>query len=487
MEEVVFYSSEGVADDKQGTLSLAVATTLHSQAQTLAFRQASCYPNGSAITGTKAGDRVFVAAKGKALINVYTWGKESPDQRIPVPEQLCCLVLCPNTMEPDAFREGDCDEVDDTHLPKYRLPFLLIGGGISGRLYVWELNSGLLLNVKEAHYQMPTVMKVSSDGCHLVTAGKDARVLVWRIADLVQLHKNDEDFVVKPVHVISDHTLEVTGLALNNNIHADCKLYTVSKDSTIRVYSFATFQLLTTFVINGQIDSIAVDDADRALYVGLEDGNIRLINLYEPNRATNVLEAIGGYGKTITLQPDAELKNTITYHSGSSVTQLALTLDGSQLISGDSKGRVVVVDLVSKQVVHELKQVHGAITNLAVLNSYQTFDNSTVEKNSRAVPQLKRVIASGESKEHDVLFQISEPEDTKLFDIDSYLERVGKESLVFQNLTTVDSEVIVSYSDGAKDSRIKELESEVLKMKSAYKDLRAMYEDLYEENSKLRG
>jgi pre-rRNA-processing protein IPI3 len=485
MEEIVFYSSEGVPDDKQGSLSLAVATTLHSQTQTLAFRQASCYNNGSAITGNKQGDRIFVAAKGKALINVYTWGKESPDQRIPVPEQLTCLTLCPNVTDPSSDEFLDFEDEQDK-LPKFRLPYLLIGGGISGRLYVWELNSGLLLNVKEAHYQMPTVMKVTSDGSYLVTAGRDSRVIIWKISDLVQLHK-DNEVVIKPVQVISDHTLEVTDLFLNNNIHTDTKLYTVSRDSTIRIYSLTTFQLLTTFVINGQIESLVVDQADRALYVGLQDGNIRQINLYEPNKATNVLEAQGGYGKTLTLQPDHELKQTITYHEGHAVTQLELSLDGSQLISGDSKGRVAVIDLVSKQVVRELKEVNGSITNLTIMNTFQSSEDQNIEKNSRAIPQFKRVITSGEPKEQDILFQTGEAEDAKLFDVDQYLERVSSEALFFENFTNVNSEVILRDSDDGKDQKIKELEDKVGKVTKAYTDIRAMYEELYAQHTKLQG
>lgn len=477
----MFYTSEGVLDDKQGTLSLAVATSLHSQSQTLAFRQAGCHANGSAITGTKPGDRVFVAAKGRALVSVYTWGKESPDQRIPVPEQLSCLVLCPNVsdhVEAENFEEQDS-------LPKYRLPYLLIGAGVSGKLYVWELNSGLLLNVKEGHYQTPTVMRVSSDGSMLVTAGKDARVLVWRISDLVQMHRDDEH-VVKPIHVFSDHTLEVTDVQLSNSIAPDTKLYTVSKDSTIRVYSLASLQLLTTFVINGQIESLVVDQAERAMYAGLADGNIRQINLYQPNPATNVLEAQGGYGKTLSLQPDHELKHTITYHHGSSVTQLGLSLDGSTLISGDSQGRVVVVDLVSKQVVKELKSLNGAITNVSLLPTYQGSEEQ-VEKNSRAIPQFKRVITSGEAKEQDVVFQIGEVDDSRLFDIDAYLDRVGSEALFFENLTNVNSEVIVRESDGDKVKTIKDLEQKVEKVTTAYTDLRAMYEELYAQHAKLQG
>lgn len=484
MEEVVFYCSQGSPDDKQGALSLAVATTLHSQQQTVAFRQAASYPNGAVITGTKPGDRVLVAAKGKALINVYSWGKESPDQRIPVPEQLACLALCPNGTE--SYSDIVEDETNETRLPKFRLPYLLIGGGVSGKLYVWELNSGLLLNVKEAHYQMPTSMKVTSDGSYLITSGKDSRVLVWRIADLVAFNKDDEK-LVKPVHVFSDHTLEVTDVFVSNNTHQDSKLYTVSKDSTIRVYALQNFTLLSTFVINGQIQSITVDSADRAMYVGLADGHIRIINLYEANPATNVLEARGGHGKVLTLQPDHELKETITYHAGHGVTQLALSLDGSLVISGDEKGRVAVIDVVSKQVVKELKELSGSITSVQVLNTFNDVSvaGQQAEKNTRVIPTFKRVITTNEPKEQDVLYQIADEQEEKLFDIDAHLEKVATEAMFFENFTNVNSEVVMrdnSHADGAK---LKEAQDKLYKVTKAYSDLRAMYEQLYSEHAAL--
>ncbi|ONH68764.1 Pre-rRNA-processing protein IPI3 [Cyberlindnera fabianii] len=394
MEEVVFYCSQGSPDDKQGALSLAVATTLHSQQQTVAFRQAASYPNGAVITGTKPGDRVLVAAKGKALINVYSWGKESPDQRIPVPEQLACLALCPNGTE--SYSDIVEDETNETRLPKFRLPYLLIGGG-------------------------------------------------------------------------------------------DSKLYTVSKDSTIRVYALQNFTLLSTFVINGQIQSITVDSADRAMYVGLADGHIRIINLYEANPATNVLEARGGHGKVLTLQPDHELKETITYHAGHGVTQLALSLDGSLVISGDEKGRVAVIDVVSKQVVKELKELSGSITSVQVLNTFNDVSvaGQQAEKNTRVIPTFKRVITTNEPKEQDVLYQIADEQEEKLFDIDAHLEKVATEAMFFENFTNVNSEVVMrdnSHADGAK---LKEAQDKLDKVTKAYSDLRAMYEQLYSEHAAL--
>lgn len=482
MEEVVWYNSEGFGDEKNSAQVNGFATSIHSQSHNLAFRQSSSYPHGSAITGTNPGDRVFVASKGKALISVYTWGKESPDQRIPVPEQLTSLTLCSNSQE---LYTEEFESEDESNLAKFRLPYLLIGGGVSGKIYVWELNSGLLLNVKEAHYQSVTVLKTTSDGSFLVSGGKDARVLIWKVTDLVSFVK-DDDKVIKPMHVISDNTLEVTDIFVNNSIYQDTKIYTVSRDCTIRIYDIVKFQLLSTFIIGQQIESVIVDPADRAIYIGLSNGNIRQVNIYEPNPATNILEARGGYGKVVTLSEDHQLTNTLSHHSPHAVTSLALSLDSSLLISGDAIGKVTVSDVVSKQVVKELKEVGSKITNIQVLNAYKTSSTQVIEKTQKPIPQFKRIISNKNPKEQDIIYQIGEDDDEKLFDIDEHLDRVAREALEFENLSLINSEVVIknTHEEPSKE-KIQELENKVTKVTNAYTDLRKMYEDLYSEHTKL--
>lgn len=490
MEEIVFYNPESQTEDKSGALNLGFATPIHTQTNVTGFRQSSTYPNGAVITGTKQGDRVFVACKGRALIHVYAWGKEAPEQKIPVPEQLTCLTLVHNKSE----NVSNVDLGDDfifeeneefTKLPKFRIPYLLIGGGVSGKLYTWELSSGLLLSVKEAHYQSPTVLKTTADNSYLVSAGKDARILVWKISDLVAFDATEEK-IIKPVHVISDHSLEITDIFINNSIAQDAKLYTVSKDSTIRVYSLFTFQLLSTFIVSGVIESMVVDSADRAIFIGLQNGNIRQIDLYTANKATNILEAQGGAGRILTLAEDHELKSTITYHAPQAVKKLALSLDGSLIISGDDKGRVVVSDIVSKQVVKELKEVTGSVANIQVLSSYPTAEDSVLEKNNRAMLPLKRVIASGELKEQEVIFQKGMEKEQELFNLDEYLNRVASEALQFEGLSNK-SEISAANvaTSGDNAAMVKVLQEKNEKVTKAYGDLRAMYEELYKEHAKL--
>ena len=146
MDESVFYIAEGDPNDKHSQESFALATSIHNSQQHASFRQADAPKNGAILSGSGQGERLIVAAPNKALLNVYSWGKESPDQRIPLPEALTCLALVehPNTRLFSEFHRNS-----EFKLPSYRVPWLLAGGSKSGKIYVWELSSGSLLCVKD--------------------------------------------------------------------------------------------------------------------------------------------------------------------------------------------------------------------------------------------------------------------------------------------------------------------------------------------------
>lgn len=62
----------------------------------------------------------------------------------------------------------------------------LFTGSKTGSIYIWELVTGLLLNiVQSAHYQSITSLKVSSDDQLLFSGSEDSVVCAWMLGDLV--------------------------------------------------------------------------------------------------------------------------------------------------------------------------------------------------------------------------------------------------------------------------------------------------------------
>ncbi|CAK9435842.1 uncharacterized protein LODBEIA_P05010 [Lodderomyces beijingensis] len=495
MDEVVFYISQGdQSDSKKPSESFAHIASIHSSKQYESFRHASSPLNGTSLTGIGSGERVFTCDSKKALINVYAYGKEGIDQKIPVPEALTTLHIVhhPETLNNTA-----------THAkPSYRVPWLLCGGSKSGKLYIWELASGDLLCVKEAHYSGITKIESSSCRSFLVTGGEDARVLVWNLSDLIGIYGSrnvgDESNgshhkLIRPYWSISDNTLAVTDVSMNTvgNLY-DLKLYTTSKDSTVRIYDMAAKQQLTTFILPEPVECLARDPANRQLYVGLSSGLIKVVPLYKFNSRTSVFEAVGGLNKIVTVDAvDPNLLITFVQHEGKTVCQLCISMDGTSLVSGDDSGRVFVSDIVTKQTIKSFPELTFPISDLSihtVPTDVLVNDKARIDKKHSMIPPLKRVLTSEDPADH-VLFmdtpQRLDLGESKVDGLSLWLEKKRAEELQFKNLSDVNSTVKTVGRNGSGGENTANLEMKLKKVSEAYTDLRSKHEELIKEHAKL--
>ncbi|KAG7860765.1 hypothetical protein KL939_001332 [Ogataea angusta] len=450
MDELLFYSSVGDASKKHST-SFGFLSSIHSSQHIGQYRQCYSNVNGTALTGVGGEHKVIVACKGKALIHVYLHGKESPEQTIPLPEEISCLEICPH---PDSERS-----------------WLLVAGAMSGRLYVWELDSGLLLTVKESHYQSVGVIKYSKG--YIASGGADSRIVVWKVLDmLTDSHK--------PYAIFTDHTLPVTDILINSGLINDIKLWSVSTDQTVRCYDLTSLALVTTFVAQQPIQSIAADPAFRCLYIGLANGTIRVINLFQAHPQTQIWEQVGGFGKIITLKDDIELRETFTNHQTGEnpVTKISVSFDGTQIVTGDSNGKVLVLDVATKQTVRTLKQLAGPVSTLKLFRmEANVVSNSALKTAVRTIPVLKRnLVEDSDLRKHEVHRKFTDSQSPQQLDLDKFLDTVKSEQKWFSNFTGVESTVKQN-----KES----LRSELEELKHSYASMKSKYDALYEEHSKL--
>ncbi|ODV78773.1 putative WD-repeat protein [Suhomyces tanzawaensis NRRL Y-17324] len=484
MDESVFYIAEGAPGDKHSQESFAAAASSHSSQQHASFRQADAPLNGAVLTGTGQGERLIAASKGKALLTVWSWGKEGSDQKIPVPEEMKCLASC---------GQPDLGQTSSSHtVPSFRVPWLLAAGSKSGKLYVWELASGNLLCVKDAHYQEIATIEFSRCGTYLVTAGHDARCMVWKTLDLISAYTKDEH-ATKPYYSITDNTLPVMTVQLSlAGLANDLRLYTGSRDGTVRIYDVATRTLVTTFVLNHPVESLAVDPASRAIYAGLNNGLVRTIELYKVQNS--VLEPVGGNKKIVTVDHDPELKHTFVHHQQRmaggadapvAVTQVKMSFDATNIISGDSLGRVFASNVVTRQVVKAFAPCNSPISRIYVdtcpVESVNASLGSTKnDKKHRLIPQLKRVLVSNDPIEHLLYLEIPNGEDEDE-DFEAWLAKKSEEELEFRNLSTINTTV----KEVPRAGEVGELQEKLEKVAQAYEELRGKHAELIEEHTKL--
>lgn len=475
MDELIYYNARGNPQDKKHATAFSYLASLHTSKTYHQYRMSPSSPNASVNLSIGFGSHLLVALPEKPMLHVYLYGKESPEQFIPLPEILTSLTTY------------SADNSKST---------LLLGGSISGRLYIWSLNSGLLLSVKQAHYQPLTHIATSSG--FIATGSKDSRVVIHSINSIFMTASNEGNND-KPFAVLTDHTLPITSLSFTNGLNNDLKLITSSLDSTVRIYSLTlvnTAKLITTIVSTHPVTSLAHDPAFRTLYLGMSNGNIRCAQLYKRNPKTKVLEAVGGLGKIITLKPDVDLLETISCHKDHhktenvAITQLKASFDGTLLVSGDDKGCVFVIDIKTQQIRKKLKELIGEISNIELwtINPEDPkFENKGVDKTLlRTIPVLKRSIMENKDLVNETLFvQLRSNEVEKLsFDLQGFLSSVQEEERAFANFSGIDSHVATTgngFSINVDKNIISEMKKEIEQKDAAYSTLKTKYDELLAE------
>ncbi|GMM47689.1 chromatin-binding/pre-rRNA-processing protein [Pichia kluyveri] len=474
MDELVFYNARGNPQDKKHSTAFAYLASLHTTKVVHQYRQCPSSPNASVNVSIGHGSHLLVALPERPVLHVYLYGKESPEQIIPLPEILTSLTI---------YRDSNNNMKGD----------LLLGGSNSGRLYIWSLNSGLLLSVKQAHYQPLTHITTYSG--FIATGSKDSRIVIYTINSLF-MNNNENNENEKPYAILTDHTLEITSLTFTKGLNNDIKLISSSLDSTIRIYSLTiSAKLITTIVSTNPITSFVCDPAMRAIYIGMNNGNIRYVPLFKINPKNKIIESVGGLGKIITLKPDTELLDTITVHaenhkdvSDIKITCMKLSFDGTLLITGDNLGSLYVIDITTKQIRKKMKDLVGEICNIELWNVKDNEEklNNTVDKNlMRNIPVLKRSIIEGKDLINQCLTMRLTGDKTinsSDWNFQSFINNVQSEEQIFANFSSVDSTTTTSSGGGVTfntDSKtITDLKDKISKKDQEYTDLKAKYDEL---------
>jgi pre-rRNA-processing protein IPI3 len=140
-----------------------------------------------------------------------------------------------------------------------------------------------------------------------------------------------------------------------------------SKDQTCIIWNYHTGELLRTFLLPSMPLCLALDPCDRAVYVGFEDGLIRLIELFQPTSALNSL-----YDKKLQSTPVQVSTDSFrgTPPDIGSVHCLGLSYDGTILLSGHASGKLIKWDAGPQKFSVEVTDLNAPITNLIMLSPF---------------------------------------------------------------------------------------------------------------------
>ncbi|KAK7492877.1 hypothetical protein BaRGS_00015824, partial [Batillaria attramentaria] len=206
---------------------------------------------------------------------------------------------------------------------------------IAEKLYVWEMCAGNLLAVLDGHYLEVRKIRFTDDSNFFVTGSEDGIVTVWSLAVVVSRTRR-RAAGPRPRHTWMGHPLPVT------DIHVGCggsraRVVSSSIDRTCKMWDMESGEQIQTFVYEEAVHSVIMDRPELRLLAGLSSGIICCTPLFaqQMEREQHI--------STKSTHPD----QTIFRGHSDAVLSLAVSYDGSLLVSGSRDSTVRVWNLFS--------------------------------------------------------------------------------------------------------------------------------------------
>ncbi|CAJ0626207.1 2375_t:CDS:2 [Entrophospora sp. SA101] len=292
------------------------------------FKQNKCERNClSLVSLTGQPNRIGLilsAQNDKALIHVYSLFKEQIHNKLFCPEKLVSLSV--------SNKGTYC-----------------AGGTDNGKIYIWELSTGTLCKVFDAHYKKINVMRFTNDDIALITGSDDSSVNVWLFGSILDTDdddNNNNDLLI-PYYSWSDHSLPITDIICGVGNFNTCRILTSSMDNTCKIWDLSTGYLLTTFIFPSIINCIEFDKIERMFFCGCNNKLIYQVNLYKnignSSNGGGIIRSVGGNKKIEDIDTS---KSLIFSGHNSQITSIEMPLfNDNILISGSEDGEIIVWDI----------------------------------------------------------------------------------------------------------------------------------------------
>nr|KMM66094.1 hypothetical protein CPAG_02434 [Coccidioides posadasii RMSCC 3488] len=292
---------------------------------------------------------IFAAQVGKAVIHVYSRERGNQEATIPFPERIRSIAIAGKETEGAA---------------------VLVLGTEGGRLILWEVCTGRQVSTPAAHLQPITSLVVDPTNNFILSGSEDGSIHVWSLPSLISFskpHSAGQNLSPSnsPIHTISSHSAAITSIAVGHSSNRNNIAISASKDKTAIVWEYRTGKILRTFLLPGNPLCLTVDPADRAFYVGYDDGSTQLIDFFTNPSTQHILY-------------DASQQQTPSQLSASdrwlppstdlgAVECLTLSYDATNLLSGHRGGAVVSWDVAKGRFASTVTTFNYPVTNLQML------------------------------------------------------------------------------------------------------------------------
>ncbi|PWY79457.1 ribosomal assembly complex component Ipi3 [Aspergillus sclerotioniger CBS 115572] len=306
------------------------------------FKKSSTAANCLAVSPS----HVFAAQSEKAIVHVYSREKGNQEATVPFPERIRSIAVA-------GGKNGD----------------VLVLGTEGGRLILWETCTGRQVATTASHLRPVTALVVDPNSNFILSGSSDASVHVWSLVDLLSFTKppsgRDRQPPNSPIRTFSNHRAAITSIAVGHSAARYNIAVSAAQDNTAIAWDYHTGRLLRTFLLPSNAISLALDPADRAFYVGYEDGSIQSIDFYKNQSIQHPLHDPSL--QSTPSQPPAEDRWAPPSTDCGAAHALTLSYDGMTLLSGHQNGKVLSWAVGRKKYSSTAADYTHPVTNLFML------------------------------------------------------------------------------------------------------------------------
>jgi pre-rRNA-processing protein IPI3 len=208
-----------------------------------------------------------------------------------------------------------------------------------------------------------------------LTGSADSTVLVWSLVSLLSFSSNESSSGEpnrSPIHTLSDHTAAITAISLGHSSPNSNYAVSIAEDKSAIVWHYTNGSLLRVYLLEDIPRSVAIDSADRAIYVGYDDGSVQILDIYQQTSNFKSILSSPKFGQVAPIQPTKSSRryppiNTNNSNETDPILCLSVSYDSTRLISGHRSGKICLWDVGRRQFLDELCVLPGSVTNLVTL------------------------------------------------------------------------------------------------------------------------
>ncbi|KAL8710222.1 MAG: hypothetical protein Q9220_005153 [cf. Caloplaca sp. 1 TL-2023] len=309
------------------------------------LKKSSTLPNCLAVNAT----HIFAAQAEKSVVHIYNREGGNQEAIVPFQERITCLALAGN----------------------YHGAGILVLGTQGGRLIVWELATGRQISTSPSHLQPVTCLAVDPTFNFILSGSSDSNLHVWSLPSIISFSTDSQNgpsqLLYSPLRTLTDHRAAINAITFGHTAGRANFAISVSKDQTCIIWDFVNGTILQTYLLSANPLCLALDPADRAAYIGHEDGSVQILDFYKA-KTSPTHPFHDPNQQSAPIQPSPSDRWQLSNEPLRSPTLcLQVSYDSTALLSGHENGKIHAWNTAKGSYNTQIDDLVLPVTNLLML------------------------------------------------------------------------------------------------------------------------